>query len=104
MKQKIFTAQALTKTYTSGETEVRALRGVDLEVWAAEVVVLLGRAIGACRCRRDSALAARFKSPPRRTFVTHGEPAAADALRHRIEEELGWPVMVPEHAESVELG
>ena len=28
--------------------------------------------------------------PPRRIFVTHGEPAAADALRLRIKDELGW--------------
>lgn len=42
MKQKVFTAQGLTKTYTSGEVEVRALRGLDLEIWAGEVVVLLG--------------------------------------------------------------
>jgi putative ABC transport system ATP-binding protein len=42
MKQKIFTAQGLTKTYASGETEVHALRGLDFEIWAAEVVVLLG--------------------------------------------------------------
>lgn len=27
-----------------------------------------------------------FEAPPRQTFVTHGEPQAADALRHRIEE------------------
>jgi putative ABC transport system ATP-binding protein len=32
----------LTKTYTSGEVEVRALRGLDLEIAAGEVVVLLG--------------------------------------------------------------
>ena len=42
MKQPVFTAQNLTKTYTSGEVEVRALRGVDLEIQAGEVVVLLG--------------------------------------------------------------
>jgi putative ABC transport system ATP-binding protein len=42
MKQPIFTAQNLTKTYTSGEVEVRALRGVDLEIQAGEVAVLLG--------------------------------------------------------------
>jgi len=42
MNEKIFTAQVLTKTYTSGEVEVRALRGLDLEIWTAEVVVLLG--------------------------------------------------------------
>ncbi|MCE9521739.1 MAG: MBL fold metallo-hydrolase [Alphaproteobacteria bacterium] len=44
-----------------------------------------------------------FEKPPRRTFVTHGEPAAADALRLRIKDELGWDVRVPEHLESVDL-
>jgi len=38
----IFRANALTKTYQSGETQVLALRGVDLTVAAGEVVVLLG--------------------------------------------------------------
>ena len=41
--------------------------------------------------------------PPRRTFVTHGEPGASDALRQRIERELGWQVEVPEHRSSHEL-
>ena len=44
-----------------------------------------------------------FKTPPRRTFVTHGEPAAADEMRRRIEETLGWGVHVPEHGENVPL-
>ncbi len=42
MTEKMFTARALTKTYASGEVEVRALRGLDLDVWTGEVVVLLG--------------------------------------------------------------
>lgn len=42
MPPPIFTAQGLTKIYGSGETEVRALRGVDLEIATGEVVVLLG--------------------------------------------------------------
>ena len=42
MTEKMFTARALTKTYVSGEVEVRALRGLDLDVWSGEVVVLLG--------------------------------------------------------------
>jgi len=42
MTEKMFTAKALTKTYVSGEVEVRALRGLDLDVWSGEVVVLLG--------------------------------------------------------------
>ena len=44
-----------------------------------------------------------FESPPRRTFVTHGEPSSADALRHRIEETLGWSCMVPEYRDQVVL-
>jgi metallo-beta-lactamase family protein len=44
-----------------------------------------------------------FRKPPERTFVTHGEPEAADALRHRIDEELGWRVTAPEHREEVDL-
>ena len=42
MPEKVFTAQGLTKTYTSGEVEVHALRGVDLDISGGEVVVLLG--------------------------------------------------------------
>jgi metallo-beta-lactamase family protein len=37
-----------------------------------------------------------FQRPPRRTFIVHGEPDAADALRLRIEEELGWDCEVAE--------
>jgi metallo-beta-lactamase family protein len=45
-----------------------------------------------------------FRSPPKMTFVTHGEPAAADALRHRIADELGWACTVPDYRDQVELG
>jgi metallo-beta-lactamase family protein len=44
-----------------------------------------------------------FAAPPRRTFITHGEPRPADALRHRIEENLGWSTCVPEYLETVSL-
>jgi metallo-beta-lactamase family protein len=44
-----------------------------------------------------------FKRPPKRTFVTHGEPAAADELRRRIAEALGWNVSVPEYGDTAEL-
>jgi putative ABC transport system ATP-binding protein len=42
MKPKIFSTRGLTKVYSSGEVKVHALRGVDLDVWSGEVVVLLG--------------------------------------------------------------
>jgi metallo-beta-lactamase family protein len=44
-----------------------------------------------------------FERPPRETFITHGEPLAADSLRHRIEEELGWRCRVPDYLESTNL-
>lgn len=44
-----------------------------------------------------------FEVPPKLTFVTHGEPAASDALRLRIQNELGWNCRVPDLGESVVL-
>jgi putative ABC transport system ATP-binding protein len=41
-KQRIFSARDLTKVYHLGETEVHALRGVNLDLFAGEFVVLLG--------------------------------------------------------------
>jgi metallo-beta-lactamase family protein len=40
---------------------------------------------------------------PTRTFVTHGEPTAADAMRRRISETFGWSCEVPVYQQSVEL-
>ncbi len=44
-----------------------------------------------------------FAGAPRQTFITHGEPAAADALRLRIERELHWQCRMPYYLETVEL-
>jgi putative ABC transport system ATP-binding protein len=38
----LFEARALTKVYQMGEVQVQALRGVDLDLYAGEFVVLLG--------------------------------------------------------------
>lgn len=45
---------------------------------------------------------ARFRRQPGQTYVVHGEPAAADALRCEIQNLLGWRVRVPQHGEEVE--
>ncbi len=45
-----------------------------------------------------------FEAPPRRTFVTHGEPAASDALRRRISEVLNWDCTTPAINDRVDLG
>jgi metallo-beta-lactamase family protein len=44
-----------------------------------------------------------FTQAPRRTFITHGEPAAADAMRLRIERELGWRCEVPYYLQAADL-
>ena len=38
----VFEVRGITKVYGHGETEVRALRGIDLQLFAGEFIVLLG--------------------------------------------------------------
>jgi metallo-beta-lactamase family protein len=40
---------------------------------------------------------------PARSFIVHGEPAAADAMRQRLERELKINVVMPEQGEVVPL-
>jgi metallo-beta-lactamase family protein len=44
-----------------------------------------------------------LRKPPRQTFVVHGDPDASDALRVRIQDELGWRVSVAVHGATVEV-
>ncbi len=46
---------------------------------------------------------AALREPPGRIFLTHGEPAACDALRRRIAERFGWQCEIPEYLDSVEV-
>src|SRR5437660_7907271 len=42
-------------------------------------------------------------SPPRRVFVTHGEPEAANAMAGHIRDSFGWSLEVPQYGERFEL-
>src|SRR5262245_23652329 len=42
VRDQVFSVRGVTKVYGAGETEVRALAGVDLELYAGEFIVLLG--------------------------------------------------------------
>lgn len=44
-----------------------------------------------------------FTAPPSVTCLVHGEPEPMDALRARIERELGWRVVTPGHQERIEI-
>jgi putative ABC transport system ATP-binding protein len=41
-REVVFETRSLTKTYLMGEVEIHALQGVDLQLYAGELVVLLG--------------------------------------------------------------
>lgn len=44
-----------------------------------------------------------FQKPPRRVFLTHGEPLALISLKAKIEARFGWNVSIPEYLQQEEL-
>jgi metallo-beta-lactamase family protein len=46
----------------------------------------------------------KFKMPPKKTFIVHGEPQAQGILREKIEAELRWDVEIPKMGETFRLG
>lgn len=45
----------------------------------------------------------QFRAAPRTTFITHGEPVAADAMRQHVERELHWTTQVPDYRDGADL-
>ena len=85
----------------AGGAKTIRIYGQDVAV-NAEVVQL---AAASAHADADEVLAwlRSAPRPPRKVFVTHGEPDAAEALRVRIDRELGWNAHVPEYREQVDL-
>ncbi len=73
--------------YIPVRAEIESLDGLSAHADYVELLDWLGH----CGCR------------PKRTFITHGEPKAADAFRQHIQSNLGWNCHIPEYKESVEL-
>jgi metallo-beta-lactamase family protein len=44
-----------------------------------------------------------FQNKPKKVFITHGQPEAAESLKQKIEERFGWSVVVPKYLESFDL-
>lgn len=44
-----------------------------------------------------------FKSPPKKTFIIHGESPAAISLKHKIESQLGWNCTIPIYEQTEKL-
>ncbi len=71
----------------SVEATVTSLDGLSAHADYPEVMAWLGQ----------------FERPPGQTFLVHGEPDAAEALRARIGRRLGWDVTIPEYQQVIEL-
>jgi metallo-beta-lactamase family protein len=85
----------------AGATSLR-IHGIDVPV-NAQVIQLRSMSAHA-DANELIAWLRQSPSPARKVFLTHGEPAACDALRQRIERELQWQVTVPEYRDTVSLG
>ncbi|MDX1838190.1 MBL fold metallo-hydrolase [Legionella taurinensis] len=44
-----------------------------------------------------------FRKPPKKVFITHGEPAAANSLKTKIEQQFGWTCIVPQYEQTETL-
>ena len=84
----------------AGEKSIR-IHGEDVPV-RAEVVQLAAASAHADAPEIVSWLGTAPR-PPHGVLVTHGEPAAADALRQRIERALNWEAHIPDYRESIDL-
>lgn len=83
-----------------GETTLRIF-GQDVQI-LAEVVQVEGLSAHADRGELIDWMRTAPQAPSM-TYITHGEPDAADELRARIKHTLGWPARVPEYLETVSL-
>ncbi len=84
----------------AGEPTIR-IHGQDVAV-NAEVVSLQGLSAHADASQIVDWLRTAPR-PPRSLWLTHGEPGPADALRQRIERELGWAGAVPVLGQSTRI-
>ena len=84
----------------AGERSIRIF-GQDVSV-NAEIVSLPGMSAHADAGQIIDWLKT-LERPPQQVYITHGEHDAADALRQRIQQELGWRALVPMMGDRVEV-
>ena len=84
-------------TLASGEKSVR-IYGRNVQVHAE--VVQLQSASAHADANQLLAWLRTMPLAPDQVYVVHGEPGPSDELRKRIEHELGWRALVPEHGST----
>jgi metallo-beta-lactamase family protein len=80
-----------------GEKTVR-IHGQDVAIQAE--VVQLQSASAHADASQTLAWLRKMPKPPGQVYVVHGDMAASDTLRQRIEHELKWRAIVPEHGST----
>lgn len=91
---------------TRGDALLRGARTVRIHGADVEVNARLEDLPGASAHADADELLAWLRGtprPPRRTWLVHGEPPASEALRRRVQHELGWRVDVAEDRRAVSL-
>lgn len=68
----------------------------------AEVTQILGLSAHADQAGLLQWLGALGRKPEQ-VLINHGEPDAADMLRRRIDETLGWEASVPQHRDQMDV-
>jgi len=71
----------------SVQAEVAQLEGLSAHADYEEILSWLGH----------------LKTPPRTTFITHGEKESSNALKEKIEKKWNWSCRVPEYLDEYEL-
>lgn len=67
--------------------QIRSIRGLSAHADSQEIIAWLEH----------------FETKPKKVFLIHGEPEAAQALKKKIEARFGWLVIIPKYLESSEL-
>ena len=83
-----------------GEAAVK-IHGVMVPVQAS--VKLIGSMSAHADANEILRWLGEFRSPPRTTFLVHGDPDAMDALSSRIAGGLAWKTRMPEQEEIIDL-
>ena len=92
---------------TRGRSLVEGVKQVKIHGEEIEVRAEIDK-IDALSAHADKAELARWMDtfearPPRRVFVTHGEPEAAEQVAEALRQRHGWDARVPHHLERVGL-
>lgn len=91
---------------TRGAAMVAGTRTVKIhgaEVPIAAEVANLGMLSAHADREEIMAWLQNIRTPPRMTFITHGEPGAAQALHDAIVKRFGWPCSVPSLGQRADL-